>query len=545
MLRSEVSRRGEIHLESIFWLGVWIALIASLGTIMFEPTRHDKRSADIDRVAIGKQLYTQHCAACHGDQGDGNGPAARFLYPKPRNFGEAKFRLSTTVNSMSTDDDLLRVITRGMSGSAMFPFGHLSEEDRKTLVAYQRELTLRSFMDVAKREAEKAGEKINADDLKRDAMEVLKPGDPVAIPATWPQADAASIARGKESYLKTCAACHGTTGKGDGVQDQRNGDGTPTAPRDFTRGIFKGGREREQLYARIALGMAGTPMPATTDLTPEAMCDLVHFIQSLAPAEAQDKVEHRRTTMLARRSSAPLGQTIPETVWAAAASARIVVSPLWWRAYVEPELTVRALHDGQTIVVRLSWHDETCNDRILKPDDFEDMAAVQLFQGAAEPFLGMGAADAALDLWLWRASWQKPRDFFANQADDYPFDAPFYHERLKALGKPVPDLQTAHAVGNAQARIDPTATAGNLTAKGFGSTTFRPRASQLVSAKANWSNGNWKVEFRRPLAVATNDGLALAPGSRCSIAFALWDGAAHDRNGQKLVSIWHDLRLEQ
>jgi hypothetical protein len=30
-----------------------------------------------------------------------------------------------------------------------------------------------------------------------------------------------------------------------------------------------------------------------------------------------------------------------------------------------------------------------------------------------------------------------------------------------------------------------------------------------------------------------------------SVAFALWDGAARDRNGQKLVSIWHDLTLEK
>jgi hypothetical protein len=29
--------------------------------------------------------------------------------------------------------------------------------------------------------------------------------------------------------------------------------------------------------------------------------------------------------------------------------------------------------------------------------------------------------------------------------------------------------------------------------------------------------------------------------ARVTIAFALWDGAARDRNGQKLVSIWHDL----
>src|SRR5215471_14638786 len=39
----------------------------------------------------GQQLYTNYCAACHGDKGEGDGPAARYLYPKPRNFTENRF----------------------------------------------------------------------------------------------------------------------------------------------------------------------------------------------------------------------------------------------------------------------------------------------------------------------------------------------------------------------------------------------------------------------------------------------------------------------
>jgi hypothetical protein len=46
------------------------------------------------------------------------------------------------------------------------------------------------------------------------------------------------------------------------------------------------------------------------------------------------------------------------------------------------------------------------------------------------------------------------------------------------------------------------------------------------------------------LTVPADGGLSFVPGERVSAAFALWDGAARDRNGQKLVSIWHDLRLD-
>jgi mono/diheme cytochrome c family protein len=398
---------------------------------------------------------------------------------------------------------------------------------------------------MVRQESEAQGQKPDPAELERDADEVLKPGDPVAAPNPWPPADAASVARGKATYLaKGCASCHGETGKGDGVQEQKNNDGTPTAPRDFTRGIFKGGRDPQQLFARIALGMPGTPMPGSQGVPPEEIADQVNFILSLSVPDAQAQVEHQRHTVTARRASGPLPAVIPASVWAAAPPARVVVSPLWWRNYAEPELTVRAAHDGRSLAIRLAWRDDSRNDHIGKPDEFEDMAAVQLVRGQIEPFLGMGAADAALDLWLWRASWQRPRDHADSQLDDYPFDTPFYRDRLRANGKPVPDFQTARAAGNPHAHGDAAQSASNLAAQGFGSTTFRPKASQLVTATSTWADGRWTVELRRPLAAGPDGGVPLAPGERCSVAFALWDGAARDRNGQKLVSIWHDLKLD-
>ena len=34
----------------------------------------------------GKAYYLQNCTACHGIEGNGNGPRAYFIFPKPRNF---------------------------------------------------------------------------------------------------------------------------------------------------------------------------------------------------------------------------------------------------------------------------------------------------------------------------------------------------------------------------------------------------------------------------------------------------------------------------
>jgi hypothetical protein len=84
----------------------------------------------------------------------------------------------------------------------------------------------------------------------------------------------------------------------------------------------------------------------------------------------------------------------------------------------------------------------------------------------------------------------------------------------------------------------------NLTARGFGSVTFRPAASQLVKTKQHWSDGAWSIVLVRPLSVAADDGITLKPGQKYSVAFAVWNGAQRDRAGQKLISIWNDLHVE-
>src|SRR5262249_48969144 len=107
------------------------------------------------------------------------------------------------------------------------------------------------------------------------------------------------------------------------------------------------------------------------------------------------------------------------------------------------------------------------------------------------------------------------------------------------------DFFPPRAVGNLNA-ADPARgfTGSSIEARGFGSSTMRPRVSQQVSARGSRQDGRWTVVLRRPLAVNGDGGIPLAPGDKLSIAFAVWDGAAGDRNGQKLVSIWHDLKLE-
>lgn len=42
----------------------------------------------------GEKMYMANCATCHGTKGDGKGPRAYFITPKPRNFIDKNFRLA-------------------------------------------------------------------------------------------------------------------------------------------------------------------------------------------------------------------------------------------------------------------------------------------------------------------------------------------------------------------------------------------------------------------------------------------------------------------
>ena len=82
-------------------------------------------------------------------------------------------------------------------------------------------------------------------------------------------------------------------------------------------------------------------------------------------------------------------------------------------------------------------------------------------------------------------------------------------------------------------------------AKGLGTLTSRRPAMQRIQAKGFWQDGRWQVVLVRPLMPAKEDDFTLKAGQEVSVAFAVWDGHAGDRNGQKSVSIWSKLTLER
>ncbi len=498
-------------------------------------------------IARGKAIYARLCAGCHGPNGDGNGPAAPYLWPKPRNFRSAKFRLVSTKNRVPTNEDLLGVLNRGMPGSAMFPFPALSDQEKRAVIAYVRELMRQGVEEELRRAYEQAGVEVDEQQLAEDVRRRTEPGELFPKPTQVPPATEQLLAQGKELYTKNCASCHGEDGKGSGVEEQYNDDGTPTRPRDFTKGYFKGEGDPATLFVRLRVGMPGSPMPEYPQLSDEQIWALVHYVRSMVPEGVEERVVHRRVELVAKRVQAALSGEISDEVWQGVPAQRIVLSPLWWREFEDPDLHVQAVHDGKLLALRLTWHDATRNDSAARLDAFDDKVAVQFFKGEEEPFLGMGWSDAQVFVWAWHAGWQRDLKGYADVETEYPRGyADWYPFARDANGRVDQEnpFVTARTAGNLLADPARGVAVESAAARRFGSLSFLPKPSQNVVATATWSDGKWTVILKRSLAGSSEDELSLEPGDRVSVAFAVWDGAARDRDGQKLVSIWNDLLIE-
>ena len=69
----------------------------------------------------GEAVYAARCQACHGEEGDGLGPAAERLNPPPRDFTLGLYKIKSTGadDIVPNDEDLFRMISDGMPGTSM------------------------------------------------------------------------------------------------------------------------------------------------------------------------------------------------------------------------------------------------------------------------------------------------------------------------------------------------------------------------------------------------------------------------------------------
>lgn len=488
--------------------------------------------ADSEPLPSGQRLYELHCAACHGENGDGQGPAAVWLYPKPRNFSAGLFKIhSTPAGTLPSDEDLFQVITRGMPGSSMPAFNYLSEAERRQLVAYVKYLT--AYRD-------ESGRRVNR--FEQAAAEGAL-GQPVEVPPE-PPADMASLTLGKAMYEKMqCFTCHGPTGAGDGPQvpTLKDAFGLPARPRDFNTSSFRGGPSGRDLYLRIHNGLAGTPMVPYGDdvMTPNERWALVHYVQSLRRTEVavNDLLtpEHNliRAFKVRRLPGDPL-----DPAWERFDPVRVPLQPLWPEPDPVYAVAVTALHDGRRLALLCQWRDELPQRMPIRVQDFEDAVALQFSMTTNYPFLGMGDAANPVNLWQWKAGWQAQVE-----AGGSPVEMRLAYPNLYVSTYLASTGSTAAEAGNLLA-LPPRSAVEDANARGFGSFKSQPPDGQNVWGKGLWQGGAWRVVFVRTLKSRDQGDVKFAPGRPVPVSFAVWNGGQGDRNGRKAISNWYQLVLE-
>jgi cytochrome c oxidase cbb3-type subunit 2 len=492
-------------------------------------------------VDLGKQVFDKQCAPCHGVNGDGQGPAAYLLFPKPRNFVKGQFRLVSTWDVTPTDDDFFKTISRGMPGSAMPSWAHLTEETRWGLVHYIKTLIKNPIQ-------------IRPDHQPQNINDA--PAGRIALTPEPPYTTEAKI-RAQELFAKGCAPCHGATGKGDGKQEQIDSDGLPTRPRDLTAGVYKGSSEPAEVYKRILAGLPGTPMPSNSYLYGNDAWHLVHFVREMSSEQQRARMEMKRFRIVAKRVDR-LPDHPDDSAWRSTPAVELHLMPLWWRDARPEVVSVQALHNGNDIAVQLIWADSTYDHTAVRPQDFRDAAALEFALTPDPPFFGMGEGvhGATVNIWMWKGerqadlepAFQEIDKVYPNIGiDSYPNlqRSPLEQPTRNALTL---DSDPTFVTGWGAKNIvsDPTrkSPAEDLYAAGFGTLRARPMTDQLVNAAGVYSIGSYRVLLRRSLQARGENSVALRPGTTWPVSFAIWDGSAGDRDGKKSVTIWQDLYIE-
>ncbi|WP_218932456.1 c-type cytochrome [Adhaeretor mobilis] len=256
-----------------------------------------------DKLKLGYAVYSNYCTQCHGVNGDGNGPVAEHLNPKPRNYTMGVFKFtSTPYGSKPRRSDLMKTIQRGVTGTSMPSFDRFSPEQLEAVVDYVLALTYRGQLEselaaIAYDEEELPDEEYLADVVAGILEPWSEASGQIVMPASpMPPMTPETIAAGHEIFLtKACNKCHGKYGRGGlagGVDVGTDVWGHNAAAADLSSGMFRGGDRFVDIYRRITSGINGTPMPAFASMfedDPDAIWHLVHFVKETGNRRRQGK----------------------------------------------------------------------------------------------------------------------------------------------------------------------------------------------------------------------------------------------------------------
>ncbi len=485
-------------------------------TFLYDYTGHEPRSWELGEAgpaaatqtaaAEGAQaegdgigrVYRERCAQCHGEEGEGDGPAAEFLYPKPRDFtfGVFKYKTSHADSEFPYDQDLRKSIREGLPGTSMPAWGEeLSDAQVDGLIQLIKE-----FGEWAEEDEEELG------------TEPIDMGAQVA-------SSEESLTRGAKVFEKACVQCHGAKGRGNITSGKKLKDdwGDRIWPRNLTRPeTWRWTKDARDIFQRISAGIRGTPMPEhTTTMPVEDRWDVANYAMSLR--EGAVPLSTGETVVRGLRIDGALPSDPDDPAWEQAIP---ITFPLVPNIIKEKRLfhslndrvTVRALFTDDALALRLDIDDRTYS----VPGDEEekryrhaeiapaaDAVAVQfpveIPSTSEKPWFRHGDPSHPVNMWYWRA----------------PSVEPSAAEQLAVFDAAGPDKAPVPRDG-------PTG----------------------LSGKSTWRDGQWRVVLSRPLESEDLRDLQFEAGRYIPIAFANWDGWAGQSGSRHTLTSWYWLLLE-
>lgn len=255
----------------------------------------------------------------------------------------------------------------------------------------------------------------------------------------------------------------------------------------------------------------------------------------------------------------PVPATDPESgLWRKASAQKIalegqaVITPLKPQPSVE-DITVRSLHDGESIAFLLEWEDSEKDEHTIKIDQFRDACGVLLGPFPASAALWtMGTPDNPVTILHWKADWQLDIDAgFQDLEVAFPnvsFD--FYPPLVGIVNPKIPDDYPEEvrnrlpgwSVGNPISQPVKTSPVEKLRAISPG--TLEHLGTQNATGKGIWKNGKWKVAVAKPLQAADAEETSIEPGKSYSLAFTVWSGLDTDRGSRKSLTKLGQLEVE-
>lgn len=258
-----------------------------------EPKSEQSRFARELDLKHGQAVYMKRCVQCHGVSGNGNGPVAASLYPRPRDYTKGIFKFtSTPYGSKPRRADLTTTLARGVVGTSMPSFRLLPKKDIEAVVDYVLVLAQRGELEFQLANEAEASEELDPEYIPEFVEDVghrwTEAAHSLTQPLTpEPELTMERVAPGREAFLtKGCSKCHGEDGRGH-TKDNIGKDswGFATRAADLTSGMLHGGQEPIDIYRRIMNGINGTPMPgfkSALESEPETIWNLVAYVLSVS-----------------------------------------------------------------------------------------------------------------------------------------------------------------------------------------------------------------------------------------------------------------------